>query len=324
MQAGTHAWLLVEANGAEVALSAGQSWTIGRSEACRVVLHSRSVSRLHALVQRLENGTHCLIDLGSRNGSLVNGQRVTVPATLRDGDRITLADQTLVFRGAAAPAPELRTATTEAPTSALFTHTPATVLVVDIREFTPLAQKVEQGLLSQTIGTWFLRVGTIAQQRGSWGQQYVGDAVMSVWTHALEGSRRADLLRVLHALREIVRATAELHRVFPLPHPIRIGAGINTGPAIVGSTDFTALGDTVNLAFRLEGATKTMGLDIAIGQASFEALAPGFEEALWFERRQLDLKGYDRPVPAFAGTFERLDGFLTACEKIAVPCPKPR
>ena len=323
MQAGTHAWLLVEGPGAKVALSAGQSWTIGRSEACRVVLHSRSVSRLHALVQRLENGTHCLIDLGSRNGSLVNGQRVTVPAPLREGDRITLADQTLVFHGAAAAtAPELRTASTEAPTSALFTHTPATVLVVDIREFTPLAQKVEQGLLSQTIGTWFLRVGTIAQQRGSWGQQYVGDAVMSVWMHAPEGSRRGDLLRVLHALREIARATAELHRVFPLPHPIRIGAGINTGPAIVGSTDFTALGDTVNLAFRLEGATKEMGLDIAIGQASFEALAPGFEEALWFERRQLDLKGYDRPVPAWAGTFERLDGFLTACEKIAVPCPK--
>jgi adenylate cyclase len=320
VQAGNYAWLLVEATGAKVALSAAQSWTIGRSDACRVVLESRSVSRLHALVQRLENGKHCLIDLGSRNGSLVNGQRVTVPATLHDGDRITLADQALIFRGATG-APELRTAATEAPTSALFTHTPATVLVVDIREFTPLARKVEQGLLSQTIGTWFLRVGTIAQQRGSWGQQYVGDAVMSVWTHPPEGSRRADLLRVLHALRDIVRATAELHRVFPLPHPIRIGAGINTGPAIVGSTDFTALGDTVNLAFRLESATKEMSLDIAIGQASFEALAPGFEEALWFERRQLDLKGYDRPVPAWVGAFERLDGFLTACEKIAVPGP---
>lgn len=321
MQTGTHAWLLVEATGAKVALAAGQSWTVGRSEACAVVLRSRSVSRLHALVQRLENGKHCLIDLGSRNGSLVNGQRVTVPATLHEGDRITLADQTLVFHGATA-APELRTSTLEAPTSALFTHTPATVLVVDIREFTPLAQKVEQGLLSQTIGTWFLRVGTIAQQRGSWGQQYVGDAVMSVWTHANEGSRRSDLHRVLHALREIARATAELHRVFPLPHPIRIGAGINTGPAIVGSTDFTALGDTVNLAFRLESATKELALDIAIGQASFEALAPGFEEALWFERRELALKGYDRPVPAWVGTYERLDGFLTACEKIAVPCPK--
>lgn len=324
MQTGTHAWLLVEATGAKVALAAGQSWTIGRSEACTVVLDSRSVSRLHALVQRLENGKHCLIDLGSRNGSLVNGQRVTVPAPLGDGDRIALADQTLVFRSAALGASELRTGTMEAPTSALFTHTPATVLVVDIRDFTPLAQKVEQALLSQTIGTWFLRVGTIAQKRGSWGQQYVGDAVMSVWTHSKEGSRRADLGRVLCALREIARATAELHQVFPLPHPIRIGAGINTGPAIVGSTDFTALGDTVNLAFRLEGATKELGLDIAIGQASFEALAPGFEEALWFERRQLELKGYDRPVPAWVGTYERLDGFLAACEKIAVPCPKKR
>src|ERR1035438_10346990 len=78
---------------------AGQSWSIGRGEGCAVMLDSRAVSRLHALIQRRDGGDYALVDLGSRNGCFVNNQRVSLPRVLSDGDRLAFGDQELLFRG---------------------------------------------------------------------------------------------------------------------------------------------------------------------------------------------------------------------------------
>ena len=69
-------------------LSQGAAWTIGRAEEHQVVLADESVSRSHALLQQTKPGELYLIDLGSRNGSFVNGVRVSVPLLLKDGDTI--------------------------------------------------------------------------------------------------------------------------------------------------------------------------------------------------------------------------------------------
>ena len=117
-----------------------------------------------------------------------------------------------------------------------------------------------------------------------------------------------DLRRVLRAVSEIDIATGELHKTLPLPGPLRVGAGINTGPAIVGGAEFTALGDTVNAAFRLEAATKQLGFGVALGERSFsELLVPG---PCPFQRREVTLKGYDEPATAWAISFEDLNRFL--------------
>ena len=71
------AHLLLASNGCRFSLADGQSWAIGRGDGCAVLLDSRSVSRLHALIQRRETGDFSLVDLGSRNGSFVNGTRVS-------------------------------------------------------------------------------------------------------------------------------------------------------------------------------------------------------------------------------------------------------
>jgi len=275
------------------------------------MLESRSVSRLHALIQRKDGGDYALVDLGSRNGSFVNTRRVSVPVVLNDKDRLVFGDQELVFCNPARSSgamPPLSTDTRNAPTTALHIHTLSTILVVDIRDFTPLARAVSEALLSQTIGTWFLRVGQVAQARGSWAQKYIGDAVMAVWVHDEPKRLRADVLQVLRATTEIASATEEVSRSLPLPMPLRIGAGVNTGPAIIGGTDYTALGDTVNGAFRLEAATKNVGLAVAIGERSYEELGPAGPSP--FVRRQVTLKGYESPATAWAISFEELRTFL--------------
>ncbi len=302
--------LILEASGRRYPLVEGQSWAIGRGDGCVVVLDSRSVSRLHALIQRKDAGGFSVVDLGSRNGSFLNGRRVSLPVALRDQDRLVFGDQKLLFRNSAG---SVSTAATETnprnmPTTALHSHALVTIVVVDIRDFTPLARTVSEALLSQTIGTWFLRVGQIAQRLGSWGQKYIGDAVMAVWVHDNLSQLSGDLVRALRAVSEIDSATGELNHTLPLPGPLRIGAGMNTGPAIVGGAEYTALGDTVNAAFRLEAATKQLGFGVALGERTFQELA--LPLASPFTRREVTLKGYDAPSIAWAISFEGLHEFL--------------
>ena len=95
---------------------AGRSWlvekekvVIGRGEDCDVVLMERQVSRHHAQIRRLDSAaslTYVLEDLGSRNGTYVNGREVIEPHSLQDGDEIQIAlCVRLSFVGAEATAP---------------------------------------------------------------------------------------------------------------------------------------------------------------------------------------------------------------------------
>jgi len=305
------AYLALESSGRQFPLVTGLSWAVGRGEGCAVVLESRSVSRLHALIQRRDDGDFSLVDLGSRNGSFVNNRRVSVPVVLRDSDQLIFGDQHLQFHRDAGRhhlASPAGADTRNAPTTALHTHSLATIMVVDIRDYTPLARSVSEELLSQTIGTWFLRVGQAAQKMGSWAQKYIGDAVMAVWVHDDPSRVPADLQSVLRALIEIDTATAEISRTLPLSAPLRIGAGINTGTAIVGGTDITAIGDTVNAAFRLEAATKQIGFGVALGERTYAEVAASRPSP--FQRREVELKGYDSKSTAWAVSFEGLREFV--------------
>jgi len=309
----TSTYLVLASSKERYPLEQGQSWAIGRGDGCSVMLDSRSVSRLHALIQQREEGDFSLVDLGSRNGSFVNSQRVSVPVLLNDGDRLTFGDQHLAFhqpgRSGANPAAPGASGR-NAPTTAVLSHSLATIVVVDIRDFTPLARTVSEAVLSQTVGTWFLRVGQITQGLGSWAQKYIGDAVMAVWVHDHVPDLAADILRALRAVSQIGAATAEISQSLPLPGPLRIGAGINTGPVILGGADYTAMGDAVNIAFRLEAATKVLGLSVALGERTATELALPAEAA--FVERQVEMKGYESTARAWAISFEDLVAYLGA------------
>ena len=89
-------------------LDHGNTWRIGRNEQGEVVLNDDVASRNHAIVQRTEEGLFYLMDMGSRNGSFVNGRRVNVPQSLRDRDSISIGETVLTFRYTGSNAPEAR------------------------------------------------------------------------------------------------------------------------------------------------------------------------------------------------------------------------
>jgi adenylate cyclase len=193
------------------------------------------------------------------------------------------------------------------------------VLVVDIRNFTGLTRQLDEKILSELIGTWFRHAGDIIREYGSWVDKYIGDAVMAIWIHGTQGVNDDEMLRVFRALSALHKMTTDLYNHYPLPFPLRVGAGINTGFAMVGNTgsgdrpDYTALGDTVNAAFRLETSTKQIGLDVAVGETTYKHLlsAIGTENsAQLFKQYSVQLKGYDTPTITYACSFADLDLFL--------------
>jgi adenylate cyclase len=293
-------------------------WTVGRSDDNNFVLSDRWISRNHAMLQCTETGDFYLIDLGSRNGTFVNGRRVSIPLTLSNGDRLTFGQTELEFHCPSSNRhPEYPQPTDkETLTSTLHVRRLMSVMVVDIRDFTVLTRQLDEKILSEVIGTWFRKSGEIIRQSGSWVDKYIGDAVMAIWFHSAQGVKNEEALNILQAINDLHKMTSALSNQFPLPFPLRIGTGLNTGYAMVGNTgsgdrpDYTAIGDTVNAAFRLESSTKQIGLDIALGQDTYRYLSGLEKDKLGFKQHTVNLKGYDSPTITFAGTYADLDNFL--------------
>ena len=311
----------------QIALVNAYSWTLGRGSENDIPLSDKCASRNHAMFQIVRDNNYFLIDLGSRNGSFVNGRRVTIPVNLKNGDRITLGDTNLEFYCPdVLTVPDTSTSSNEEEedtdmiaTAMLHKRQLITVLVVDIRDFTKLTQQMDEHILSEAIGTWFRRAGEIIDRHGSWVDKYIGDAVMTVWIHETEKSSDTvsthDMLKVYSALHELYEMSNELNQQFELPFRLRVGAGVNTGYAMVGQMgtsehpDYTALGDTVNAAFRLESSTKQLGMDVAIGSTTY-GHTPYAAVLLPFNQYSVSLKGYSNSTITYAGTFADLGIYL--------------
>jgi adenylate cyclase len=301
-----------------LSLQDGNTWRIGRHEQSDLVLVDDLVSRKHAIVQRTEHGDYYLIDLGSRNGSYLNGARVTVPRILNHGDVVAIGESLMKFhhQSQADKNQVEELLRTSGETRLLMTARLMTVLVVDVRGFTKLAQQIDQAMLCNLIATWFGHGERILREHGSWTQKFIGDALMAVWLHETAQSAREDILEVMAGCIEFAHRTNDLRAKFVLPEELRIGAGINTGVGSVGNTgrgevaDFTAMGDTVNAAFRIESSTKEIGLDLAIGRQSFDLLRAGANLDEYFQARSVMLKGYAKPMEVWGAPFELAERYL--------------
>jgi predicted component of type VI protein secretion system len=100
--------------GRELLTIPGERATIGSSEAADIVVADSSVSRVHALLERLA-GSWFVQDLGSRNGTFVNGERVQVRRVVRPSDEVRLGRTRLVLRGVGSATGSVTVVTDEAP-----------------------------------------------------------------------------------------------------------------------------------------------------------------------------------------------------------------
>jgi len=258
--------------------------------------------------------------MGSRKGSFVNETRVSTPIALQDGDRLTLGNAQMVFYNPHGTAPAEVEQQDGGATVCHFLQCLVSVLVIDIRGFTVLSQQIDNAALCQLTGTWFGEADRVMRSRGSAAQKYIGDAVMAVWMHRAKGREHLEILDILRALSEFAVVTENLGPQFGLTSGLHIGAGLNTGVATVGNTgtnqvtDYTAMGECVNAAFRLETATKSLQTDICFGKKTSEFLGFWPRAAAYLAETEVELKGYANPVEACTASFGHLKTFLESLD----------
>lgn len=153
-----------------------------------------------------------------------------------------------------------------------------TVMFTDIRSFTKISEKLSPEELIQLMNDFLTPMSDLVMAARGTIDKYMGDAMMAFWNAPLddpEHARQACLTALkmnaaLIPVNEVIKARAESEGVEPLL--LNAGIGINTGPCSVGNMGskqrfaYSALGDAVNLASRLEGQTKTYGINILIGE----------------------------------------------------------
>jgi len=287
--------------------------TVGRDKSSDIVLADLMVSRNHAMIRCIGNGDYYLIDGGSANGSYVNQQRVTVPRLLRHGDRIAIGGIEFLFEQEKREIAEPDMVSMQ---ETIVHDTPVikkiTILVADIRGFTSLSERIPIRTLTQLMNSWFNRVNDIVVQQHGVVDKFIGDCVFARWE--ADDDERTTVVNALTAANAINKMTEELNQTFKeLTEKLKIGVGINTGAASVGTgVDNSALGDAVNVAFRLESVTKVLAKDIVLSETSYRHLPEGSWKSL---TQKIRVKGKRDPVRIFAVDFTDVPMLLKAIKK---------
>lgn len=151
-----------------------------------------------------------------------------------------------------------------------------TVLFSDIRGFTSLSEQVQPEQVAEMLGDYLSEMTETVFRHGGTVDKYIGDCVMALFNAPLEDPDHAvNAVRAALDMAERVREVSKRWEA-KIGTPIRSGIGINTGEAVVGAMgsrqrlEYTAIGDTVNLAARLESLTKEYRTPIIISESTRE------------------------------------------------------
>ena len=238
---------------------------IGRSPECQILVADPRVSRRHAMIRKQDGGFY-LFDLGSFNGSYLNGARVTAARKLNTGDTLTFAEHEFRFEQAGQSGLDTLTENTGGSTVALIRSTPVIIIVSDIKGFTRLSEEIDADSLAQVIGRWYSDCEEIITNEGGTVDKFIGDSVLAYWTKVDENS----LVAAMRTAEALQTSTEKIYEerldIFEQANQrFEIGVALHTGKVAYGGMsqgEFTLVGDPVNLAFRLESLTRDVSHDV--------------------------------------------------------------
>jgi adenylate cyclase len=171
------------------------------------------------------------------------------------------------------------------------------ILFVDMRDATTIAETMAPERLSIFLSSFRRRVMRTAVEHGGVIDKFIGDGALLLFGIPEPGSQ--DAANALNAARQLVGLVERWNMKRNHIPPVRIGIGIHYGEAFCGvigeevRLEFTALGDAVNVAARLEQATKRYGVTILASEAAVDAAG---ERALWRELGREPLLGRIEPL----------------------------
>jgi len=276
--------------------------TIGRSPDNTISLAaSPHVSRQHAIIRCHNAWQYQIMDLGSRNGTFVNGRRVITPTLLTHGAIIRIASNEITFEQ---PEDQAQGTVIEATLAAGTDHgdeqsATVAIMVCDLRGFSTMSEILPEEQLAKTLGEWFRDAGNLVQSNGGTIDKFIGDAMLAYWELGPAESTSA-ALRTGHGLLDKSRAK---RWPGPAPKAFDIAVALHYGNVtcgnigLVAQRDATIIGDSVNTTFRIESVMKPLGQRMVMSADFLEA--SGRPASDYADLGDHQLKGKNQPVRLF-------------------------
>jgi class 3 adenylate cyclase len=177
-----------------------------------------------------------------------------------------------------------------------------TIFFSDLAGFSSISEALAPPDLVHFMNEYLSAMTDIIQEQGGFVDKYIGDAIVAVFGAPLDDESHAEnaiaaALRCRDRLHKLNREPAEWQRF-----TLRQRIGLNSGDALVGNIgsrqrfNYTVMGDTVNVASRLEGANKYFGTTIMAAKSTFERATASFA---WRELDSIRVQGRDEPVSIY-------------------------
>ena len=176
----------------------------------------------------------------------------------------------------------------------------ATFLFTDVRGFTSMSETLEPEQVTYIMNKALTAQQSAVQKHGGMVDKYIGDAMMAIFNAPLDLFDHPKI--AVECAKDIIKNMQKLNQELEqegLPS-IAIGIGINTGKAVIGNMgsasrfDYTAIGDAVNTAARLESATKEAGANLLIGESTKSLCGYNLKELT-----PIKVKGKEKPLKIY-------------------------
>jgi adenylate cyclase len=238
----------------------GKTLSLGRAKDNNVVFSSHKVSRRHAIVHAQGASEFSIVDLGSSNGTHLNGRRVIGPIALQHGDVIQIGEQNLTFRlETAQNGKEEIHATETQMTVRDVNELTCWFLLLDIQNFVRLSTELQTDELARMVGAWLAECRRVVEENGGTLSKFLGDGVLVYWD-----TRFCDTTNVAEAVN--------LLRLMQARGQPSFRWALHFGTAVFGSAaapgEVSALGHDLNFLFRIERVAASDGFQSVLSEAA--------------------------------------------------------
>jgi adenylate cyclase len=182
----------------------------------------------------------------------------------------------------------------------------ATILFTDIRDFTAMSSGKPPAEVLLWLNQYLTAMDEVIREHGGFLNKFIGDGLMIIFGLPLSHGVRDDAIRAMRASLAMLDRVLVLNRqniANPGALHLRIGIGIHTGTLVAGSIgaatrqEYSVIGETVNLASRLEGLNKQFKTEIIVSQATYDLVGKDFTGFQSLGKAKI--AGFEDPVPVF-------------------------
>jgi hypothetical protein len=241
--------------------------TIGRAPTNRVVIATERVSRNHAAIRRNEEGAYVLMDLGSSNGTFLNGQRVSRPVALQNGWILEIGLQKMIFRTPPAASAEIE--------SAEAVSVPCWLLALSSSALG--CRTASEELADKTYESWAERAQRVVAKYRGRTMRGRDEGLIAFWPVQSADTRASTVAAALRSLRAVQRQNEEfrlsLHHGAVILRPTPTGEDAPFGPEIIFAMQLDRLASSLKVPILItETAQAALGTEFPTRRLGIEEM----------------------------------------------------